>query len=156
MHRNRQDEYIYRRIAEADGLDADTVRSIILSFFDTISKEALALPFDNGRKIFTKEAFMLHESIHNIPYIGRLGTSYSRYLRCRAYASGGMLQKKRPKTHTGYTKSDIELIAQTVLSEGIMPEIKKKRKSEMYNNVWLVGTDGKKLAGQVIMKETDV
>lgn len=53
------------------------------------------------------------------------------------------------------TQDDIEHIADDILA-GRSPEIKKKRNSELFYNVWLVEENGKRLARQVIKKDKDV
>ena len=85
--RNRLDEGVYKVIAESNSMDIESVRTIVSSFFGAIVSEARALPFNNERKIYTKAKFDEYVSVTNIPYIGRLGPSYSRYLKWRANAA---------------------------------------------------------------------
>lgn len=53
-----------------------------------------------------------------------------------------------------YTQNDIETMAAEALA-GRHVSFCKRKKTELYNQVWMVGKDGKTLARQVIPKEID-
>jgi hypothetical protein len=53
------------------------------------------------------------------------------------------------------TQDDIEHIADDILSGRTPFLIRKRKGNEMYDRVWLVGQDGKRLARQVIPKEKE-
>ena len=153
MVRNRIDELEYRRIAEEVGVSPDTVRSVVNSFFDTILCDARSLPFNNYRKIFTKEKFSEYSVVRNIPSLGRIGPVYSRYLKWRANESQCLTQVPRSSYQSRFSQSEVENMAAEILSGGTPSPVNKKKNSELYERVWLVGQGGKKSARQVIPKE---
>ena len=155
MGRNRTDEAEFRRIASELGLDSEDVRKAVNSFFEMFLKDAAKLPFDNRRKIYTKEKFDEYVNVRNIPYIGRMGPVYSRYLRWRGNEAKEVSQVPRSSYQSRIPQSEIERMAEDILSGKTPVPIKKKKNSELYHRVWLVGQDGKKSARQVIPKETD-
>lgn len=122
------------------------------SFFEVFGMDARSLPFDNPKKIFSREVFDGKSTVRQIPYIGRLGPVYSNYLKWRANESGQFQMVPRSSYRSGITQSEIENMAVAALS-GSAPSFEKKKKSEMFDRVWLVGQDGKKSARQVIPKE---
>lgn len=157
MARNRTDEALYNTIAEPlsdSGITASEVKRAVLSFFSVISQEADSLPFDDERKIYKKDKFDELVNVHNIPYVGRIGPVYSRYLKWRANEAKEQPSGKRSDYRIGLTRGEIEDIAEEILSGGT-PQIKRRKNSELFNRVWLVGKDGKKSARQVIPKETE-
>lgn len=150
--RNKTDELAFEEVARSLGLDRSEVRRCVTSYFDSIWQEARALPFNNARKIYSKEKFDSLVSILYIPCIGKLGPSYSRYKKWRALESKAVTQVSRGTFRVGLTQDEIEDIAADVLS-GTIPHINKRKKQELYDRVWLVGTKGKKQARQVIPKQ---
>ena len=153
MARNRKDDPIINRIAQEYDLETEDVFRVVRSFFSAIRVYASRLPFDNPRKIYTKERFDELSSVYNLPYIGRVGPVYSRYLKWRGNESKGLDQAARSSFRTRWSQGEIEDIAAMILS-GETPSLpEKKKKSEMYDTVWVVGKDGKKLAKQVIKKD---
>ena len=152
MARSKIDEAEYRSIASVLGLSAFEIERAVTSFFSAIVVQADALPFDNVKKIFTWEKFEEYCEPVNIPYIGRIGPAYSRYLKWRRNEAKGLPSGKRSDYRVGLSRGEIEDIAEIILSGGT-PQIIKKKNSELFNRVWLVGKDGKKSARQVISKE---
>ena len=152
MGSNRRERARYRTLSEKFGIEESEVRRIVTSFFDVFTVDARSLPFDNPRKIFSKEVFESRTKVRNIPYIGRLGPVYSRYLKWRQNESKELLQRPRSGYRIRMTQDDIENIAEAVLSGNPLPEIRNRKKSEMFERVWMVGKDGKKSARQVIEK----
>lgn len=151
--RNRDDEAEYRRIADELGLDASDVKRAVVSFFDVFEMEARKLPFDNCRRIYSREKFSSYSKVRNIPSVGRLGPSYSRYLKWRANEAKEIDMEPRKKPRGRIPKEAIEKMASDILSGKTPEPVKKiKRNTELYDRVWLVGQDGKKLARQVIPK----
>lgn len=153
MGRNSTDEAEFRRIAEELEIDVDDVRKAVNSFFEVFINDAKSLPFDNLRKIYSRQVFSSVVSIRNIPFIGRLGPSYTRYLRWRANEASSVPMKARSSYRSRYLQSEIESTAAAILSGGTPSLPQKQKFSKMYNRVWLVGQDGKKSARQVIPKE---
>ena len=153
---NRIDESEFRLIASELGLGVSEVRRAVSSFFAVIASDADSLPFDNARKIYSREKFKEFVKVRCIPYVGRIGPVYSRYLKWRANEAKGQPSERRSSYRTGMTRDEIEHIAASILA-GRTPQITRKKNSELFNRVWLVGKDGKKSARQVIPKEkTDV
>lgn len=152
---NNADETLFRTVASECGVSAEDVRKAVHSFFDIIRREADALPFDTERKIFSKEVFDSLAHVNQIPFIGRIGPVYSRYLSWRANESSAHDMVKRKHDPMKLTESDIEEIASSFLSgkSFSLDTIKERRKKEgKYNRVWLVGKNGKQLARQIIVK----
>lgn len=153
MGRSKSDIKEFRRIASELGLEVEDVASIVDSFFAIIAGEARSLPFNNHRKIFTKDKFSDYAVVRNIPYIGRLGPAYSRYLKWRGNEARDLSQVPRSSYRSRFSQDEVENIAAEILSGGTPSPLKKKRNSELYERVWLVGQDGKKSARQVIPKD---
>ena len=152
MGRNRKEYARFRRLSEKYGLEGSEVKRIVTSFFDIFMTDASSLPFDNPKKIFSRDVFDRRSTVRQIPYIGRLGPAYSNYLKWRANESGQFQMVPRSSYRSGITQNEIENMAVAALS-GSAPSFEKKKKSEMFDRVWLVGQDGKKSARQVIPKE---
>lgn len=153
MTRNRIDESRYRRIAEELKLPESEVKRAVHSFFGAIIRESRTLPFDNEQRIFTKDKFNEYVKVWNVPFIGRIGPVYSRYLKWRGNESKNTQQAKRSDYRSRLTRDDIEHIAEVILSGGTPNPIVKRKKNELYKSVWIVEQGRKKLARQVIPKE---
>jgi len=142
-----------RRVSDETGVTYDDVRKIVLSFFSSIAAEARMLPFDSCSRIYSRGAFGSLSFVRGIPYIGRIGTSYSRYLKWRRNESRLKVQERRGRARKRLSQDDIENMAGDILSGKAPRPVRRIKQSEMYKRVWLVGTDGKRLARQVIKKE---
>lgn len=140
-------------VAEMLGLDPDDVKRAVWSFFDSISVHAKRLPFDNRRRIYTADAFGQFFFVRHIPFIGRIGPVYSRYLLWRSNELGSDQTALRSSYRTRWKQSDLEHMAADILAGRTPSVIEKKKKSELYDSIWIVGKDGKKLARQVIKKD---
>lgn len=151
MKNSRIEEEDFDSVAEELGVSPADVKNVVNSFFDSIVSEARKLPFDNDRKIYSKSVFDKHSFARSIPFIGRIGPVYSRYLKWRANESQGINMVPRPKSGSKLFPEEIEAIADIVLSGGKY-EPKKKRETN-YKRIWLVYDSGKKQARQVIPKE---
>ena len=141
-----------REVASSLGVDPGDVDRVVRSFFDAISDGARKLPFDNRRRIYSRDAFDMSTKVVNIPCVGRIGTSYSRYLAWRRNESSGVAQARRDSFRARIPQGEIERIAGEILSGRVPEPVRRRRKSELYDTVWLVGKDGKRLARQVITK----
>ena len=82
--------------------------------------------------------------------------SYSRYLKWRANSSKSVEQESRSVYRKQVTREDIEKMASDILAGKPIEKPERKNGSEFYKRVWLVGTEGKRLARQVIKKEKNV
>lgn len=153
MARSRPDEAEYRRIAERHGLDPRDVKRMVNSFFSVILRDCRSLPFDNPKRIYSKEMFDGMVKARCIPYVGRIGPVYSRYLKWRANESVGIEMAPRSSYRRRITQSEIEDTAAAILSGRTPPQLKKRKGKEMFDRIWLVGQEGKKSARQVIPKE---
>ena len=140
------------RIAQEMGLDIVDVRKVILSFFGEIRRTAALLPFDDERRIYGKDMFDEYEVVFNIPYIGRIGTVYSRYLKWRENEAKASEQELKSKYRQAISSEEYDDMARTALAGGNVILPKRQRSSELYNRIWLVRKDGKKMARQVIPK----
>ena len=149
---DKLEDAICRRIADDNGVSPADVRKAVYSFFDNIALEAAKLPFDNPRKIFSGKVFKQYERVYCIPYIGRLGTSYSRYLRWRANESKNENMVAKSSLKKGLSPEDIDRIARQALA-GKRVVIEEEKTP--HKRVWIVGEDGKKQARQVIIKDKD-
>ena len=152
--RNRIDETGFRKIAYELGLAPSDVKRAVTSFFDVIAIESRSLPFDDCRRIYSREKFNSLVKTRNIPYVGRIGPSYSRYLKWRANEAGGLDMMPRKKSGRRIPKEEIEKMASDVLS-GITPrplnEIKMN--ANEFTRIWMINNKGRKLARQVIVKK---
>lgn len=151
--RNRQADEDYRILAEQFGLSPFAVSSIVGSFFGAIVSESRKLPFNNPRRIYTKEKFGEYETATNIPFIGRIGPVYSRYLSWRRNEARLQEQVNRNAYRQRVSRDEIEAIAEEIFAGGIPVFPEKKKTNKMYNRVWMVGKHGKRMARQVIPKE---
>lgn len=149
---NRTDYSRYVEISEKTGVPVPDVRRIVESYFKDIYVYASKLPFDTHRKIFSKDKFDEYVRVDNVPYLGRMGPVYSRYLQWRVNASKEFDYAYRSAQRVRLSKGEIEDIAKEALSGGT-PVVKKHKNSELFDRVWLVGKEGKKSARQVIPKE---
>ena len=153
MRRNRSHSDIYKSISSSVGIDFIDVGRVVESFFRVIVDDARRLPFNNHRRIYSKDKFDEYVNVYNIPSVGRIGPVYSRYIKWRANESGNYDMKPRCSFRGGISQGEIEDIAASILS-GQTPSIPKKAKnSELFERIWMVGKDGKKSANQVIPKK---
>ena len=152
MHSRIEDEDC-RRIAEELQLDYSEVKRAVQSFFGVIVSRARKLPFDNHRKIYTRDKFDEYAFVYNLPSLGRIGPSYTRYLRWRANESRQIEQTRRSSYRVRLSQDEIEHIAAEILSGRTPQLVKQKKGNELFNRVWMVGKEGKKQARQVIPKK---
>lgn len=139
-------------LADDMGIPVSEVSKAVGSFFTVIASEARKLPFNNIYKVFKKDAFDAYAKVTVIPYIGRTGPIYSRYRKWRTNIAKGISQEPRSKFVSKYSEEDLEAFAGAVLSGENPTPIKRRRNTELYNRVWLVSPEGKRLARQVIPK----
>lgn len=155
MSRNRLDESDAQIVAAELGVPVTEVRRAVAAFFDAIIREADSLHLDNECRIYSRKAFDARAFAVNIPHIGRMGPVYSRYLTWRANEAKELVQEHRGRYREKFTRDEIDTIAGEVLAGRTPPPVQKHKGNEFYKRVWLVGTEGRKLARQVIRKEKE-
>lgn len=140
-------------VSDSLGVPADEVRRAVHSFFDDIRARAGRLPFGDTSRIHRRSSFDRHLFAVNIPFVGRLGPVYSRYLKWLENESGMSGQELRGRCSRRMSQSDIEALADDILSgrEPVLPE--RRRGNDIYKRVWIVDADGKRLARQVLPKD---
>ena len=157
MAESRINRKLYRIVASETGISEREIERAVGSFFSAIDLKARKLNLDNARRIYTKEKFEELTGnggcVCNIPYIGRIGPVYSRYLKWRSNEAKNIVQVPRSNYRSRMLQSEVENMAEEIMSGRTPSPVSKKKKSELYNQVWMVGKNGKKLAGQVIPKE---
>lgn len=153
MGRDRKEYERYRVVSAKQSVSEDEVKRILASFFSIVLNDARSLPFNNPKKIFSKDKFDEYAAVRHIPFIGRLGPVYSNYLKWRANESLVIEMAPRSSYRKRVTQDDIESTAEAILSGKTPPPLRKRKGNEMYHRVWLVGQDGKKSARQVIPKK---
>ena len=154
MKLSRLDKKRFRKIADRLSLPQSEVERAVGSFFGTILSYSRSLPFNNHRKIFKKSAFDDYVTAFNIPFIGRIGPTYSRYLTWRANDASLLIQRNRSYYDYKLSPEEIESLAAALLNGDAVDIPKRKKNSEMFNRVWIVDKNGKKSARQVIPKDT--
>ncbi len=142
-----------RTVSDITGIGYGDVVKAVSSFFCAIDAEARRLPFNTDSKIYSKDAFDTRAFVKSIPSIGRIGTSYSRYLKWRRNESRLKVQERGGRARKRLSQDDIENIAGDILSGKAPRPVHKRKPSEMYKRVWIVSTEGKRLARQIIKKE---
>ena len=150
------DRSICREVAAEIGLTEKETACIVRSFFTEIVREARRLPFDDGTRIYKNDRFIEIAKAVNLPYLGRTGPVYGKYLKWRRKEAEKTERVKRKDCRAGLTRGEIEDIAAEALA-GRVPQIKERKKSkmELYGRVWMIGKDGRKLARQAFVKQTE-
>lgn len=155
MRKNRTEDADFAEVAKRLGISASEVRRAVRSFFGVIVRDARNLPFDDCSRIYTHDRFDEFVKVTNIPSIGRIGPVYSRYLKWRGNEAKKQVQVKRSDCRARVPQSVIEDMASDILSGKTPAPVFKKKGTEMYNRIWMMGRVGKRLARQVIPKETE-
>lgn len=153
MPKNRIEDADFQYISRTLGIPVSEIRRAVYSFFGTITREARALPFDDASRIYTKERFADFVKVHNIPSIGRIGPVYSRYLKWRGNEAKNQTQVPRSDYRAGISQDEVEYIAAEILSGNTPLPVQKKKATERFNRIWMIGRVGKRAARQVIPKE---
>lgn len=157
MRGSRVEDSDIRSVSKMLGIPCCEVRRAVHSFFDDIAVRTRRLPFSDTRRIYRREAFDRHLFAVCIPSVGRLGPVYSRYLKWLGNEAAMRVQQPRSAYRSRRTELDIETMAEGILSGGRITVPEKKKGNELYERVWVVDADGKRLARQVIPKnERDV
>ena len=94
--------------------------------------------------------------VENIPYIGRIGPVYSRYVKWRASESGELFMVRRSDARKRHFRPMVEKAAEDAINgrKVDVKALKERLPKGEYEKVWLVGPDGRRrAAGQLIKKE---
>lgn len=153
MPKNRLEDADFQHISKELEVSTSEVRRVVYSFFGIIIREARALPFDDASRIYTRERFEDFVKVYNIPSIGRIGPIYSRYLKWRGNEAKNQTQVPRSGYRAGISQDEVEHIAAEILSGKTPSPIQKKRATERFNRIWMIGRVGKRAARQVVPKE---
>lgn len=153
MSRSLREESDYRLVAGSLSVDVSDVRRVVSSYFGMVLSDARSLPFDNHRRIYSRDVFDGFVKVRNIPSVGRLGPVYSRYLKWRANESGGYDMVPRGFYTGGLTRGEIEDIAADAIAGRVPSLPDRRRNSDLFDRVWLMGSDGRRSARQVIRKD---
>lgn len=157
MRGSRVEDADIKSVSQMLGLPCCEVRRAVHSFFDDIAVRTRRLPFSDTRRIYRREAFDRHLFAVCIPSVGRLGPVYSRYLKWLENEAAMRVQQPRRAYRSRRTTQDIEAMAEDILSGRQVTVPEKRKGNELYERVWIVDADGKRLARQVIPKnEKDV
>lgn len=156
MKLSRNDLRLCLDISEEEGVVVSEVKKAVLSYFDSIVSETHKLPFDNPRRVYSKDAFDEKSFVVNLPYLGRIGPVYSRYTKWRSEEAKNNLTVKTHVVKETYRKKLVDEEAKKALS-GQKVNIKLLKEGiprGKYNRVWFFGGEGKrKLARQLIINE---
>lgn len=155
MPRNKIEDADFAKIGKDLGIKASEVRRAVYSFFGVIVRESRNLPFDDESRIYTKDKFEQIVSVRNIPFIGRIGPVYSRYLKWRGNVAKNKTQVNRSSCRSRVSQSEIEAMAADILSGKAPTPVVKPKLTESYKRIWMIGRVGKRLARQVIPKEQE-
>lgn len=153
MPKNKIEETEFAKIAKQLGVPVSEVRRAVYSFFGIIVRESRNLPFNNPNRIYEKDRFEDFVSVRNIPSIGRIGPVYSRYLKWRGNEAKNQTQVSRRNYRSGISQSEIENMAGEILSGKSPSPVDKKKATERFDRIWMMGRKGRRMARQVIPKE---
>lgn len=155
MRRSRLSDADAQAVADELGVPVTEVRRAVDSFFGSIVEAADELRLDNECRIYTRAAFRDKEFACNIPSIGRIGPVYSRYLAWRSNESRSQVQEPRSRYRERVTRDEIDNIASEIIAGRSPAPVTEHKGKEFYKRVWLVDTDKRKLARQVIRKDKE-
>ena len=153
MNSNKQELRDFIILSKVLSIPMTEIRRAVYSFFDDIVVKADSLPFAVYNKIYKKEPFSTYQFYQNIPSIGRIGTSYSRYLAWKRNESKQVNQTSRCNCSDSYSQEEIEKLADALLHGKSVIKLEKQKHNTMYSKVWIVSANGKKLAKQIIKKD---
>lgn len=144
-------------IADAFGIPESEARRAVVSYFDSIVDAFKASHFDDLTRIYMRDAFDERSSVVNIPYIGRIGHVYSKYLKWRSDASASLDTVRRDRRRRVGLAETIEQLAERALAgEKIRGIGRLKVPAGTYKNVWVVSKAGKRAATIVIKNKENV
>lgn len=148
----------FRQIARQTGIEYSKVENALRAYFGEIIWTARKLPFCGRTKIFTSDGFDKYRFVRNIPYIGRIGPIYGRYLKWRAKENSENETVNRKKAKEHYSSPIIEQAMKDIL-DGKKPDIeslKGRIPKGVYRKVWICSENGKKSARQMIVNNKKI
>lgn len=157
MKLGRKDRSRCRAISDECAIPEREVAKAVESYFDSIVEKTRRLPFDTPKRIYSREAFRKCSFVVNIPYIGRIGPVYSRYLKWRAAESEGMRMVRRDDVKSDHFRPLVEKAAKDALSgmkvdsSALVGRIPKGR----YEKVWIVNPDGSRRSARQLISKDD-
>lgn len=157
MRTGKRDRDDFAVLADMFGLTPEEVSKAVMSFFDSIVSEARSLPFKNDTVVYSRSLFEQLGSVHQIPFIGRIGPSYTRYKRWKANDMDTSRMTGRKRLIGEMKSEDVERIASDIIS-GKEPDLSRTGKSihKDYKKVWYADEDGRRLAWQAIKKKQNI
>ena len=158
MKLGRTDRKRCFRISDITAIPQREIEKAVESYFDSIVEKTKALPFNTPKRIYSRDAFSKCSFVVNIPYIGRIGPVYSRYLKWRSAESEDVDMVRRKDAKSDHLRPLIEkatvdaLSGKKVDASSLRARIPKGK----YEKVWYMNPDGtKKAARQVIKKKVN-
>lgn len=155
MKLSKIDERWCRKYASENDLNICEVKKAIVSFFDDIVFSVRKLPFNNIRRIYSADALEEIADVYNIPYIGRIGPIYSKYVKWRKEESENydmLLRKTAFRKH--FNERVDEAVERAMAGERIGKGfLRDPVPSSLYHKVWLIDKNGKRKAARQLFKK---
>lgn len=155
MNLSAGDRRTVRSIASETGLDAREAGKAVSSFFYVLLSEFRSLPFNSPGRIYTPAAFSSLSKVFNIPYIGRVGTMYSKYRKWRASVSAELDTINRSDIRQDSRRDMLDTAYHDAIHgrQVDASAMKGRNVKGRYTTVWLIDENGhRKVARQVIKK----
>ncbi len=151
---SRTDDAVCAEIADELDVPVSEVRRAVVAYFDELIDRTDSSGLSDVSKIYRPDAFAEKAFVVNMPYLGRIGPVYSRYLSWRRDALSAKETIGRSDVRRHYSAGHIERLAAQALNGEPVSVLESKRvPSGLYKTVWLVDSNGKKAARQVIVKD---
>lgn len=146
MRLSRKDRRRCGDIALETGTEPKEVERAVSAFFSTIISDVKRLPFNNPGRIYKPDAFEELCYVTNIPFLGRLGTVYSKYRKWRSEVASDIEMVDASDAKSEYYKPLIEEEARKALrGEKVnVYRLKERVPSGMYRRVWIMRRNGKR------------
>lgn len=153
MKLSRSDADVCNNIAEYEDVAVSEVRKAVSAYFDSIVSDARKLPFNNPQRIYTKPAFEQQSFVVNLPYLGRIGPVYSRYLKWRREEAKEFDHVERKKVRQIYAAPIIEEEAKKALAgqKASSTVLRERIPKGKYNKVWMMHEGGLRRAAKQLI-----
>lgn len=155
MKLSNRDAKWCRQYAADSGLDEVEVTKCVQAFFDDIVSTVRKLPFNDISRIYTIAAFEEVAPDFYLPFIGRLGPSYSSYCKWRVECAD---EEERILRSTAYEKHRAQRVDEAVdmaLSGQTIPKnfLRNPIPGGTYRKVWIIDKGGKRKAARQLFKK---